>query len=252
LGDESGLTAGTVPVAQTGHNLEDSPITVVNGDVGVADNLVVVGSVTASAFSGDGSALTGIVTNLNVTGSEGGSGSINLKDDGLIVSGSGGIDATVSGETLTITANDITLNGGTVGLGGSLDLSLADITAVGATTDDQVDLTGGAVIHGVLYSSGSASSIVGPVSNQVVATVSTGSYDAAHFDYLVKDGTNYRTGTVMAVWDGESVVHTDTSTTDIGDTLAAAFDVDLSGGNARLKFTVDTGTWTVKTAVRAI
>ena len=252
LGDESGLTVGTVPVAQTGHNLEDSPITVVNGDVGIADNLVVVGSVTASAFSGDGSELTGIVTNLNVTGSTEGSGSINLKDSGLIISGAGGIDVTVSGETLTITANDITLNGESVGLGGSLDLSLADVTDIGATTDDQVTLNGGAVIHGVLYTSGSASSIVGPVSNQVIASVAVASYDAAHFDYVIKDGTNFRTGTVMAVWDGSTVVHTDTSTNDIGDTLDAVFDVDLSGGNARLKFSAVSGTWTVKTAVRAI
>jgi hypothetical protein len=279
LGGESELTPGTVPVAQTGHNLEDSPITVSEGVVEIADSLEVTGAVTASAFSGDGSALTGLVTTLSITGSEGGAEAINLKDSGLVVSASNGIAATVTGDTLLISASDastsqkgvavfnsthfevnagavsasaITLNGGSVNLGGSLDLSLADVTGIDATTDDQVTLNGGAIIHGVLYTSGSASSIVGPVSNQVIATVSTGSYDAAHFDYVIKDGTNFRTGTVMAVWDGESVVHTDTSTNDIGDTLDAVFDVDLSGTNARLKFTVDAGTWTVKTAVRAI
>jgi len=252
LGDESGLTVGTVPVAQTSHNLQDSPITVSGSDVEISNNLEVIGSVSASAFGGDGSALTGIVTNLNVTGSDGGSGSINLKDDGLIVSGVNGINVTVSTDTLTISGSDITLNGGTVGLGGTLDLTLEDITTAGATTDTQVTLNGGAVISGVLYSSGSASNIVGPTTDEIIATVSTGSYDAAHFDYIIKDGTNYRTGIVMAVWDGTSIVHTDNSTTDIGDTSTAIFDVDLDSGNARLKFGVDTGTWTVKTSIRAL
>jgi hypothetical protein len=279
LGGESELTPGTVPVAQTGHNLEDSPITVSEGVVGIADSLEVVGAVTASAFSGDGSALTGLVTTLAITGSAGGAEAINLKDSGLVVSASNGIAATVSGDTLLISASNastsqkgvavfnsthfevnsgavsasaITLNGSSVNLGGTLDLSLADVTDVGATTDDQVTLNGGAIIHGVLYTSGSATNVIGPVSNQVIASVAVASYDAAHFDYVIKDGTNFRTGTVMAVWDGSTVVHTDTSTNDIGDTLDAVFDVDLSGGNARLKFSATSGTWTVKTAVRAI
>jgi predicted rRNA methylase YqxC with S4 and FtsJ domains len=56
----------------------------------------------------------------------------------------------------------------------------------------------------------------------------------------------------MAVWDGTSVVHTDNSTIDIGDTSGAIFDVDLNNGDARLKFAVDVGTWTVKTSIRAL
>ena len=110
-----------------------------------------------------------------------------------------------------------------------------------------------ATVSTVLYSGSATAGIVGPVSNQVVATLNTGSYDAVHFDYVVKDGTNYRTGTVMAVWSGAAIEFTDTSTRDIGNTSGAVFVADLNGGsNARLKFSVDTGTWTVKTAIRAL
>jgi hypothetical protein len=150
-----------------------------------------------------------------------------------------------------VSASAITLNGSSVNLGGSLNLGLSDVTGQGASTTDQVTLSGGAVIHGILYSSGSGASIVGPVSNQVIAQVAVASYDAAHFDYIIKDGTNYRTGTVLAVWDGSSIEYTETSTNDIGDTSGATFVTDISGGNARLKFSVTSGTWTVRTSVRA-
>jgi hypothetical protein len=252
LGDENGLTIGTIPVAQTGHNLEDSPISVTGSDVTVSNELVVIGSVTASAFSGDGSQLTGIVTNLNVTGSEGGSGSINLKDDGLIVSGTNGIEVTVSGDTLTISGSDITLNNQTVGLGGTLDLTLEDIVTAGATTDTQVTLNAGAIISGILFTSGGLDNVTAPILGELVGAVHATQYDAAHLDYVIKDGSNYRTGTIMAVWDGVNITHTETSTTDIGDTSSATFDVELGYGFAIFKFSVDTGNWTVKTLIRAL
>ena len=94
--------------------------------------------------------------------------------------------------------------------------------------------------------------IVGPVSNQVVASIPAASCDGAFFDYIVKDGTNYRTGTVMVIEDGTSVEFTDVSTNDIGNTAQAIFTVDIVGGLLRLKFTNSSGTWTVKTIIRAL
>ena len=170
--------------------------------------------------------------------------------------GAAGINLTYNNTTGAISGSlvnsAITINGTSVDLGGTRNVTLAQITAQGATTTDAVTLGGGAVIHGILYTSGSATGVAGPVTNQVVATVPTGSTDAAHFDYIIKDGTNFRTGTVMSVWNGATVEYTDTSTADIGNTLGANFEVDTSGGNVRLKFTVATGTWTVKTAIRLI
>ena len=109
-----------------------------------------------------------------------------------------------------------------------------------------------AFINNTLYSGSAVTGIVGPVSNQVVASIAAASCDGVFFDYVIKDGTNYRTGTVMVVSNGTIVEFTDTSTNDIGNTAEAIFTADISGGLIRLKFTNSSGTWTVKTVIRAL
>ena len=86
----------------------------------------------------------------------------------------------------------------------------------------------------------------------VVATVTAADYDGAYFDYVVKDGSNKRLGTVMATWEGSNVVYTDYSTTDLGDTLPISFTVDISAPNAQLNAIITSGSWTVQTGVRVI
>jgi len=286
LGNEVGLTTGRIPVATGTEHIDSRPISSsIRVDfpsrlTHVEAGLVVTGSISSSVgFSGDGSGLTNIATNLNITGSTSGTGTIALRTQGLIVSGTNGVTATVSGQTVTIsgsnattsakgvasfnstnftvtggdvTSNNITINGGTVTLGGTRNITLAQITTQGSTTTDQVTLGGGAIIHGILYTSGSTS-VPSPL-NSVVATIPTGSYDAAYFDYVLKSGTNLRTGTVMTIWQAGSsnIEFTDISTTDIGDTLSEVFTVDTLSGNVRLKLTGDSSTWTVKTAIRLI
>lgn len=65
------------------------------------------GSFTGS-FIGDGSNLTGIVTNLNITGSDGGTGTVSLKTQALTIDGTNGLTATISGQTITISGSDAT------------------------------------------------------------------------------------------------------------------------------------------------
>jgi hypothetical protein len=257
------LPAGTVSSSLQFNNLS-SPFT---------------GSFTGS-FTGDGSGLTGLATTLRVTGSASGTGTVNLLTQGLIVSGTNGLTSTVSGQTVTIsgsdattttkgvasfnstnftvtngavTSNNISINGTNVTLGGTRNITLQEITTQGATTTTATTFSTSATINNTLYSGSATTGIVGPVSNQVVASIPTGSFDAVHFDYVVKDGTNFRTGTVMAIRNTAGTVeYTDTSTNDIGNTTGANFEVDVNTGNFRLKFSVSTGTWTVKTAIRAL
>ncbi len=58
----------------------------------------------------------------------------------------------------------------------------------------------------------------------------------------------------MAVWNTAqgTTEFTDTSTNDIGNTTDVTFTVDLLSNTARLKATVVSDNWIVKTAVRAM
>lgn len=183
-------------------------------------------------------------------------------------------DVTLTGD-LTVAGNDIKNNNGTAVItfagtsnndvrlwsGGALDVQSGEIRNNGTTAiqmsgqNVQIINSGSmnaAKINNTYYSGSTPSTIVGPVTNQVVATVKAADYDASHFDYVIKDGTNYRTGTVMAVWDGTNVEFTDTSTNDIGNTSEVSFTVDINGGSIRLKITTGNGNWTLKTSIRAL
>jgi hypothetical protein len=152
-----------------------------------------------------------------------------------------------NGVTVSIT------NGLSVGT--NLTASQADITTVRATTitaTGTVSASTSAFINNAIYSGSVVTNIIGPVSNQVVASLLAASCDGVFFDYIVKDGTNSRTGTVMVIENGTAVEFTDVSTNDIGNTAQAIFTVDIVGGLLRLKFTNSSGTWTVKTIIRAL
>jgi hypothetical protein len=56
----------------------------------------------------------------------------------------------------------------------------------------------------------------------------------------------------MAITNGSSVSYTDYSTADIGNTSGLEFTVTLSSPNIILNAVITTGTWTVKTGIRAI
>ena len=245
-------------------------------------NYPISGSQVTASFAGDGSGLSGVVSTLNTVG-DSGTGAIALKTQTLTIAGGEGIDTTAGSQTVTIaaeeatdsnkgvasfnstnftvssgavTSTNITINGATVTLGGTRNITLAQITDAGATTTDAVTLSDGAILNGT-NNSGSAVSVAtgGSETTSVVAQVATGSYQSAHFDYYCQDGTNYRAGTVIGVWKGAdgggTIKYTDFSTPDIGDTSDATFTMDLSAAKARLKFTSSAGTWIVSSSIRA-
>ena len=87
---------------------------------------------------------------------------------------------------------------------------------------------------------------------EVVAQVSITDYTAAFFDFVVKKGTNVRSGTVYACHDGTNVEFTETSTNDLGDTSDVTLSVDKTSTSLRLIATVTSNDWSVKSLIRAI
>jgi hypothetical protein len=94
---------------------------------------------------------------------------------------------------------------------------------------------------------------------ETVAEVSMASYTAAFFDFVIKKGTNVRSGTVYACHDGGSppvIEFTETSTNDLGDTSDVTLSVDItgSGGGSKMRLlaTTTSDDWSVKSLIRAI
>jgi hypothetical protein len=87
---------------------------------------------------------------------------------------------------------------------------------------------------------------------EMVASVLIASYTAAFFDFVIKKGTNVRSGTVYACHDGTNVEFTETSTNDLGDTSDVVLSVDISGTDMRLLADAATSGWSVKSLIRAI
>jgi hypothetical protein len=87
---------------------------------------------------------------------------------------------------------------------------------------------------------------------ETIAQVAIATYTAAFFDFVVKKGTNVRSGTVYACHDGTNVEYAETSTVDLGDTSDLVLTVDISAGNMRLLGTAASNDWSVKSLIRAI
>jgi len=90
------------------------------------------------------------------------------------------------------------------------------------------------------------------VGSTTVYTIPMATYTGAFVEYVVYDGTNYRAGNIISVFDGTSLVYTETSTADIGTTTGISMLLVRSGSDALVRATVTSGTWTVKTIIRSI
>jgi fibronectin-binding autotransporter adhesin len=111
-------------------------------------------------------------------------------------------------------------------------------------------LTGDLIIESALLSNQENTDV--DTGTETVASVLIATYTAAFFDFVIKNGTNLRVGTVFACHDGTNVVYTETSTNDLGDTSDVTLSVDISGTDMRLRATVTSDDWSVKSLIRAI
>ena len=83
---------------------------------------------------------------------------------------------------------------------------------------------------------------------ETVDTFADTDADACHWHYVVKKGTNLRTGIIMGVWEatGDTVEYNEQTTNDIGDTSDLTFAVDINADQVRLQATTLSDDWSVK------
>ena len=119
-----------------------------------------------------------------------------------------------------------------------------------STSNTGITVTGDIVIDSALLSNQDNTDV--DTGTETVANVAIATYTAAFFDFVIKKGTNVRSGTVYACHDGTTVQFTETSTQDLGDTSDVTLSVDISGSNMRLRATSLSESWSVKSLIRAI
>lgn len=164
-----------------------------------------------------------------------------------------------SGTVTSITAGD-GLTGGTITDSGTITVDSSvvrdtDLNGYVAKTGDEniggiKTFTSDLNISNVTLSNQENTTVV--TGTETVATVSATDNDAAFFDYVIKNGTNLRSGTVYTVHDGTNIQFTETSTNDLGDTTDVELSATLSGGNIVLQATVASDNWSIRTLVRGI
>jgi hypothetical protein len=144
--------------------------------------------------------------------------------------------------TFNITGNDFASTFLTVASTGNVGIGT---TSPGAKLDVRGDIN-------VTNANISNYDLTVPPGTTVVASVSAAIYSSVAIDYVVKNGLNLRSGTIVACHDGTSTVFTETSTPDIGSTTDITFNVSVLGADLVLQSTVTLPGWEVKTLVRAL
>ncbi len=163
--------------------------------------------------------------------------------------GYGGANAVIqagSGKGINFNVNNDSFNSGT-----AATITSTGNVGIGTTSpSEKLDVAGNIKIQAALLSN-QENTDIDSAAAEVVAQVAI-SYTAAFFDFVVKKGTNVRSGTVYACHDGTNVEFTETSTNDLGDTSDVTLSVDKTSTNLRLIATVTSDDWSVKSLIRAI
>jgi hypothetical protein len=125
----------------------------------------------------------------------------------------------------------------------------SQIANLGYATTGSNNFVGSQSINGCLSINNAkiCSTAVTISSNTEIFNLST--FDGAFFDYVVKNGSNMRAGSIMSAWNGTDATFNETTTMDLGNTNPVGFNVS---GTGILNATVSSGTWTVEVLYRAL
>jgi hypothetical protein len=238
-------TASYTPNAITTASISGDTITFTKGDSSTFPITVPTGSGgSGSAFPYTGSAQ--ITGSLGITGSFSISSSVNTISGSVVtIYGSGSAQPVFvvngsQGELFSITDS---LSGSLFSVNDISGLPILEVFSDGTTLigdyQDPMLITTKKV---VMTNSGSFT----------VYSLPTASYDTAFYDYSIRSGSNARAGQIMAIQSGSSVIFTETTTTDFGNTAAVSFTVIVSGSNMVLTGSASAGIWTTKCIIRGI
>ena len=184
-----------------------------------------------------------------------------------ITSGSGVLFVTGSSNTRLLTLSSetnpnafIVSGSGNVGIGtisptntlhvvGSTLLS-GSITGSGNTLiNGNLTTTGSLNVSGSNYSYAGFSTAVGA---NTISSIPTASYNGAFYNYIAVSGSNARAGQISAIWLGNTITYTETTTTDIGNTNGVSMAVQISSGLVQLIGTTTSTPWIIKTSINLI
>ena len=102
----SSLTNDNLVLVGTGGAIESSGLTYTGTTLDLTASSVISGSIFSGSFFGDGSGLTGLVTELTIVDESANTGTVDLLTQQFTITGGEGIDTSISSQTLTISGED--------------------------------------------------------------------------------------------------------------------------------------------------
>jgi len=88
---------------------------------------------------------------------------------------------------------------------------------------------------------------------QTIASVATGSYRCAFFDYVTFSGSTVRAGTVVSTWSGSATEYYENYTADLGgNTSIVTLQTAISASNIVLQAGISGSAWSVRSLVRLL
>jgi len=174
-------------------------------------------------------------------GSAAGHGQLNWSGNYALITGlSGkGLKFNVGGSSLALTLDTnlaATFTGNVITLGG---------LTVGDSTADTAQI-------GLKHLLGYCENTDVDTGTEDIKSLALSTYQAVFFDYVIKNGTNLRAGTLTAAHDGTNIKFNEVSTVDLGNTTDVKLKVVIDGSNMKLQATTLTDNWTIKANIRGI
>jgi len=188
----------------------------------------------SGSFKGDGSQLSGIATNLNISGSTG-TGTVALSTQSLIITGSNGLSVSANGQTFAISIPSGLSIPQNLTVGGNLDVK-GTVTYISSSQVDigtnvlQLNSFGAAVDGGILVLDASGSFLTGSLLWNSAADYWYGGVSGStQYRFTTYDSQNPTTNAITKVDSNKRLVASNLS--DTGTALSSSVPLSM-GGNA--------------------